>query len=77
LGLSLAKLGQIHNAIKELEAEPGFLDGISTNRFKLAILYLCAGRITDAEAQYRKLKYTDSALTGELYKLIKKHRKQA
>jgi tetratricopeptide (TPR) repeat protein len=77
LGLSLAKVGEIHEAIKELEAEPGFIKGVPINGFKLAILYLCAGRITDAEAQYRKLKYTDSALTGELYKLIKKHRKPA
>jgi tetratricopeptide (TPR) repeat protein len=75
LGLSLAKAGQIHKAIQELEAEPGFLDGVPINRFKLATLYLCAGWTEAAKDQHRLLKNSDQTLAWELNKLIKKHGK--
>jgi tetratricopeptide (TPR) repeat protein len=76
LGLSLEKMGEIHKAIQELEAEPGFLDGVPINRFKLAIFYLCAGWKEAAKEQHRLLKNSDAALARELNKLINKHGKR-
>jgi tetratricopeptide (TPR) repeat protein len=75
LGLSLARVGQLQKEIQKLEAEPGFLDGVPINRFKLAIFYLCAGLGDSAKDQHRLLKNSDQTLAWELNKLIKKHGK--
>src|SRR5262249_40908339 len=66
LGLSLDKVGGLHKAIQELEAEPGFIEGVPINRFKLAIFYLCAGWKEAAKDQHRLLKNSDPALAREL-----------
>jgi DNA-binding helix-hairpin-helix protein with protein kinase domain len=73
LGLSLAKAGDVHKAIQDLEADAGFLDGVPINRFKLATLYLCVGWMEAAKEQHRLLKDSDPALAKELLKLMKKH----
>jgi DNA-binding helix-hairpin-helix protein with protein kinase domain/Flp pilus assembly protein TadD len=76
LGLSLKKLGNLHQVIQELEAEPDYLDRDSINRFRLAIFYLCAGRMEDAKEQLQTLRNSDVTLARELNKLINKHGKR-
>jgi tetratricopeptide (TPR) repeat protein len=72
LGLSVAKVGNIHNEIQSLEADTGYLD-VPINRFKLATFYLCAGQTKLAKNQYQLLENADPALAKELKKLMKKH----
>lgn len=77
LGLSLAKLGYVHEEIRALETNVDFLNGVPIKRFELANLYLCAGRGEAAKVQYRLLKDSDLSLAEELAKLMKKHGKPA
>jgi tetratricopeptide (TPR) repeat protein len=77
LGLSSAKLGELYQAIRGLEAEPGFIEGVPINRFKLGVFYLCIGWMEAAKEQHRLLKNSAPALARELDKLIKKRPKTA
>jgi DNA-binding helix-hairpin-helix protein with protein kinase domain len=73
LGLSLAKLGKVHDEVKALEADADLLHSASIKRFELANLYLCAGWREAAKEQYRLLQVSDRALAKELLRLMKRH----
>jgi tetratricopeptide (TPR) repeat protein len=64
--LSLAKLGRIHDAIRDLELEADS----PIKSFELATLYLCIGRRHYAISQYQLIDKSSPALAQELWELI-------